>query len=237
MSAKAISSFEDLAHRVASHPLLDVLDFRTNAPINEGDVREAEARWKTVMPSPILDFYRSADGLSLSWRFKPDLPKEMKDRVKQQLTALTPVPEDVFSVAGSIHLLSLREALLEDEYALPEAGAAESTFDLAGETLSDEDLTRMLRPFDPFDEYYCMAFVVQPDVTNWKVMLLADHWIQYWGSTVTWFEDYLEFLVTTWGIIGARQAFFRDPLGNRRPPVRFDTKLVSRIVPPILLGT
>lgn len=234
MSTNFTAELEKLAGSVRSHPLLELLDFQVRPPAAEQDVGEVEARLKAAIPNAVKSFYRSADGASLRWRFRPDLPEETKDRVRTEFKSLTATPDGLFNVGGNINLLPLRDSLLDEEYALPQSEEVEGEFDFEGKVYTDNEFCRMLRPFDFIDDYYCMAFVVQAGAADWKLMLLGDYWIEYDHSRVTWIDDYLKFVVSTWGIKGAREKLFSKYRGDREPPLTFDESLVSGLVPSVL---
>jgi hypothetical protein len=225
-----------LAERVKAHPMLELLEYQVQPPVSDKVVREVEKKLGFAVPDPVKSFYRQADGAKLSWRFKPRLSKPKKDQARAEFKELAAPPDIVFKLAGNINLLPLRDSLLDEEYALPTSDEVEGEFDFEGKVYSDNEFCRMLRPFDFIDDYYCMAFVTQPRVKNWKLMLLGDYWIEYDHSRVTWLEDYLKFVVATWGIRRAREKIFSEYRGDQQPPLTFDESLAAGVVPALLTG-
>jgi hypothetical protein len=228
--------FDALATSIRSHPLLELLDYNVHPPVTDDVIAEAEARLHLTVPVAVRSLYETFDGMSLQWRFKPDVPPETQTRIKEELHPLTETPETAFTVAGNVHILPLQDLLLNEEYALPQTTENEGEFDFDGKRYSDTEFARMLRPFDEIDEYFCMAFVVQPERDNWKLLLLSDYWIEYDHSRTTWVDDYLEFVIATWGLRMARDRIFSKYRGDRESPLSFDGSLISGLVPPMLQG-
>ena len=234
MNIDIVEELGKLAGAVKAHPMLELLEHEVRPPVADKVVREVEKKLGHAVPDPVKSFYRQADGAKLSWRFKPRLSKKKKDQAREEFKELAAPPDIVFKVAGNINLLPLRDSLLDEEYAIPQNEEVEGEFDFEGKVYSDNEFCRMLRPFDFIDDYYAMAFVVRPGVADWKMMLLGDYWIEYDSSRVTWLEDYLRFVVATWGIRRAREKLFSEYRGDKQPPLTFDAGLAAGVVPAVL---
>jgi hypothetical protein len=119
---------------------------------------------------------------------------------------------------------------------VPSDNPVEGTFDFDGALYSDNEFCAMLQPFDIIDDFFCMAFVALPGAPDWKLMLLGDYWIEYDGSRVVWLEDYLQFVLATWGLRRARAALFESYRGDRQPPLPYNEHLATSLLPPVLRG-
>ncbi len=233
MSTQFIDDLGRLAETIRAHPWLELLD-HTVRPPDAAAIARVESHLGMKLPASIRGFYQQLNGASLQWRFRSDLPDAVKEQVRSEFQALAPAPDSLFQIAGNIQLLAVEDAFINEEYALPQNEEVVGTFDFDGKTYSDNEFSRMLRPFDVFEEFFCMAIVVQPGVADWKLMLLSDYWIEYDHSRVTWLDGYLEFLIATWGIRMARVKTFSKYRGDLEPPVQFDANAAASLVPALL---
>jgi hypothetical protein len=178
--------------------------------------------------------YRRLNGATFRWRFREDLDDGDRSRIVDQFTVFTSAPENVFTIAGSLDVVPLEDALLDEDYTLPQIDEEEGEFTFDGTTYSDNEFCGMLRIFDAVSEGSAMAFVTRPDVDAWKLMWLTDDWLVYDSSRVTWLEDYLQFTIATWGLITARDSLFTRYQGHLEEPVVFDPAAAEPLLPPVL---
>ncbi|MGW8882399.1 hypothetical protein, partial [Streptomyces mirabilis] len=104
-------------------------------------------------------------------------------------------------------------------------------------TYSSNEFCKILRPFDAIDDTFAMAFVVQQGVKDWKMLFLSDYWIEYDCSRITYLDDYLKYVISTWGLVNARDEIFSDPCGDLAEPVRFQASIAEAAIPSILKST
>jgi hypothetical protein len=236
MTTDLVGQLEQLAHRVGTHPSLDLIEHDVSPPASGQAIHHAEHRAGVVLPSPVRHVYESANGAVVRWRFRPDIDLETKERVRSEFSTFRASPDSVFDVAGSIRLLPLEDMLLCDEYSLPTIDEVVGQFDFGGRVYTDNEFVRLLRPFDLIDDFFCMAFVVA-DAPDWPMLLLSDYWIEYDHSRVTYVEDYLRYVIATWGLRMARDRLFGEYRGDRRPALEFDADSAAAVVPPTLSGS
>lgn len=229
-----IKQFDELAEKVRRHPMLQLLVYEVAAPASEDVIAAAQASLGVPLPNPIAALYRIANGLKLTWRVRPDVSASERGAILSEFRQFQMQPEHVFEIAGNVHLVSITDALTNPDFALPNADATETTFDFMGNSYPDHEFSRMLRVFDFIDDFSGMAFVVQPGLADWKLMLLTDNWIEYDSSRVTWLKDYLAFTASTWGLRLARTALFSKYRGDREPPLAYDPELARHLLPRLL---
>jgi hypothetical protein len=229
------AELDALAAKVLRNPLLELLEFRTGSPLPKESIDVAEQRFGAPLPASLRQLYGSVDGATLRWRFRPDLDERTRGRVNEEFaTAVT--RHDIFNVAGAVDILSLEHMLFDEEYRLPQSEPDEGEFEFDEVVYSNNKFCGMLRLFDVVDDYFAMAFVPQPGRSDWQMIWLSDHWIEYDFSRVTYLEDYLRYVVATWGLVNARDELFGEYRGDRRKPLRYDPGIGAARVPAILHG-
>ena len=199
-------------------------------PVTKESINAAEARFGTPLPTPLRRLYRTLGRATLRWCFRSSLDEQKRRRI-------TKVPSNTIPeyglFGGAIDIASLEDMLFHEEHT-PLQIEPDGEFDFDGTVYSDNEFCRMIRHFDTVDEVYAMSFIVQPDQTDWKMMLLGDYWIEYDSSRVTYLEDYLRYIIATWGLVDAREELFSEYRGDRREPLRYDPGLAAAQVPTIL---
>ncbi|MFC9625697.1 hypothetical protein ACFTXM_38975 [Streptomyces sp. NPDC056930] len=230
---------QGLADRIREDPRLELTSFEIGSPLPEESLTEVEERLGADLPTSLRRLYRSLSHAKLLWRFRPDLDEQTRITVAEEF-AKAVSRHNLYTTAGSIQILPLEDMLFDEEYALPsleldeDEDEDEEQFDFDGHSYPEIEFERMLRPFDLVDGFYAMAFVVQPSNEEWKMMLLNDYWASYEESRVTYLDDYLEYVIATWGLVNARAELFGEYRGDRRAPLRFDPELAAARVPSVL---
>ncbi|MEU1785517.1 hypothetical protein ABZ553_06445 [Streptomyces sparsogenes] len=216
---------------------MELTSFDVGAPLPEAALAEVEERLGADLPDSLRRLYRSLSHTTLRWRFRPDLDEQTRVVVAEEF-AKAVSRHNLYTTAGVIQILPLEKMLFDEEYALPrlelDEEEEEEQFEFDGHSYPESEFERMLRPFDLVDGFHAMAFVVQPSNEDWKMMLLNDYWASYEDSRVTYLDDYLEYIIATWGLVNARAELFGEYRGDRRPVLRFDPALAAARVPSIL---
>ncbi|MEE1735805.1 hypothetical protein PUR49_04660 [Streptomyces sp. BE147] len=227
-----------LASRIQEDPRLELTSFDIGAPLPETSIAEVEEILRTGIPESVRRLYRSMAHATLCWRFRPDLDELTRIRVTEDFAEAVS-RNNLYTAAGSIRIISLEEMLLDEEYVVPsiepDAEKDSKLFVFDGEAYAENKFEQMLHPFDLVDDFFAMAFVVQPGKKEWKMMLLDDHWASYQGSRLTRLEDYLKYTIATWGLVNARPELFGRGRGNHTP-LGFDRALAAARVPSVLLS-
>ncbi|MDL4773859.1 SMI1/KNR4 family protein [Actinomadura xylanilytica] len=219
-----------LARRIEQNPMLELFSFEVCAPVSEEAVKDAEARFGAPLPAPLRRLYRTLGSATLQWCFRSSLDEQNRQQISEK-PPNTIAEHGLFD--GSIGIASLENVLFNPEYT-PLQLEYESEFIFDGTVYGDNEFCRMVRHFDTVDDCYAMSFIVQPDRTDWKMMLLGDYWIEYDYSRVAYLEDYLRYVIATWGLVDAREELFSEYRGDLREPLRFDPDLAAARVPTIL---
>ncbi|MER5985766.1 hypothetical protein [Streptomyces sp. NPDC001787] len=226
-----------LASRIQEDPRLELTSFDIGAPLPEESITEVEEALGTGIPESVRRLYRSMAHATLCWRFRPTLDELTRIRVAEDFSEAVS-RHNLYTTAGSIRIIPLEEMLFDEEYAVPsiepDAGKDPKYFVFDGETYTENKFEQMLRPFDLVDDFFAMAFVVQPGEKEWKMMLLDDHGASYHGSRLTHLDDYLKYIIATWGLVNARPELFGRGRGNHTP-LGFDPALAAARVPSVLL--
>ena len=222
-----------LAGKIERNPLLELLAFEVGAPVTEESITDAEARFGAPLPAPLRRLYRSLGSATLRWRFKPDLDEQTRGRLTEEFAEAV-TRHNLSAEAGAIGIVPLEDMLFNEEYT-PLQIESEGEFDFDGTVYSDNEFCGMLRHFDTINDFFAMSFVVQPGRADWKMMFLGHYWIEYDHSRVTYLEDYLRYVIATWGLVNARDELFSEHRGDRREPLRYDSGVAAARIPAILL--
>lgn len=231
MSTDFRAGLAELAERVRRNPMLELLAYEVGEPVDEAQINNARERLGADLPEAVRRFYSSVGSAVLRWRFRPDLDERTLGRVRQAFDN-TVSRSAVFEVAGAIEIVSLESLLFDEELRLPPTELEDETFDFDGKDYPVDEFADMLRPFDVVSDFFAMAFVVRPG--DWPLMWLSDYWVEFDSSRIVPLDDYLRYVLDTWGLINVRAELFSQYRGDREPPMRYDPELVASTLRPFL---
>jgi len=216
-----LERFQQLAEEIASHPLLEVVEFKVNAPASEAGFNQVEHKLGAPLAEAIRTFYRETDGLVLHWKLKSGTTYEALKEISSQYDDYwIESVEDGYLPFARINILPLEETFFAanwEEIIYFDWMNDADLFEFAGRSYNQLDFGKMLRPFDEFSVSHCMAFLVEEGLGNPKVLLLQDHYVSWESSRLTNFESYLEFLLVTRGIVEARAEIYGEYEGHTQP--------------------
>lgn len=211
-----------LASRVQQDPRLELLSFSIGDPLVPERIDGIQRRFDSPIPESVRALYGSLNGAKLRWRFAP--------------TGESAEPASYYEFAGEnglINILPLEDVLLSEGYSLPQS-EFEDEFDFDGVVYPDNQFCRMLRPLDVLGEIYAVAFVVVPGSVEWKLMLLGDYWIEYDNSRVIYLENYLRYVIATWGLTQSREDLLSEYRGDLLEVLEYSRETATSAIPPIL---
>lgn len=216
-----VERFEAMAEEIKAHPWLEVVTFTVNPPASEQVFRDVEAKMKAPLAAHIRDFYARANGLRLHWKIKSDLPDDEWDKVEEASDDYSIENSESKDIPfASINLLPLEESIITGRWPSLELDYPDKTFEFQGKTYGHNEFAKRLRPFDVFTTYNCMAFVLEDGNGDPPAMMLGDYYIEWDNSRLTDFNSYLEMLLVTRGISGARDAIYGEHRGDLQPALR-----------------
>ena len=214
-----LERFRQLAEEIQSHPLLEVVEFKVNAPASEASFIQVEQKLGAPLADAIRAFYRETDGLVLHWKLKSSTTYEALEEISSQYDDYwIESVEDGYRPFAKIDILPLEETFFTADWDRI-FSVTDERLEFAGRSYNPHDFAKMLRPFDEFSVTDCMAFLVEAGVGDPKVLLLQDHYANWGSSRLTNFESYLEFLLITRGIVDARAEIYEEYEGHTQPPL------------------
>ncbi|MFI8371605.1 hypothetical protein [Streptomyces sp. NPDC085466] len=199
------------------------------------ELEALEDRLGCRIPSSVRTLYGLLGSATFRWRFSPALDEQTKGRIAEEFaTAVS--RGNLYSAAAAIELLPLEEVLFGEENEVEYLDGAEGGDGLVfyGNSYSEEEFTAMLRPVDWVNDFFAMAFVVRPEDSEWKMILLQDYGADYESSRTVLLEDYLRFVISTLGLVNARAELFGEYRGYRSEVLRYAPDIAAARVPPML---
>jgi hypothetical protein len=216
------AQLEMLARRIQQDPRLELLSLNIGDPLEPDRIDEIQRQFGAPIPDSVRALYGSLNGATLRWRFT--------------LTGEDTEPASYYEFCGEngiINILSLENMLLNDDYSLPQSGF-EDAFDFDGAVYPDDQFCQMLRPFDILGEVHSMAFVTVPESVTWKLILLGDYWIEYDHSRTIHLDDYLRYIIATWGLAQSREELLSEYRGDQKEPLKYTRETAASATPPML---
>jgi hypothetical protein len=217
-----IKKFDELAKEVESNQLLELTEFEKKIPLSKQDLEDIKANLKTDLDDSILEFYHQMNGLTLIWRIKPDLAKDEREFRKTRdryndYYINWPEDETEENPFAKINLLPLEYCLAKRDWQDIIVPLPEETVEFENATYKHSEFVKLLKPFDLFSDYKCMAFFMEAGNLEPKVVMLSDYYIEWDESRITNFESYLEMLLATKGIVESRARVYGEHDGHKQP--------------------
>ena len=191
------------------------------APADIALLEKAERLFAKGLKSELLQFYREMNGLQIIWE---------DNKSDKNIAAYDPLLFLRWNVKykAVINFLPLQiiidPAVWKDTVWFEDD--VKTAVDFLGDQTSNDLIRKKLMPFDLFSVDMSMA--VYAGKVQDHVLLLEDYHIDYSDSLITSFNDYLEFLILSGGLVSARFKVFNGINGHRQPILNFD-KLKTRL--------
>ncbi len=202
-----------------------------NPPIGTDMITSLQFASGKEIPEAIKSFYQSTNGLTFSWRIKPGLDEATMNKIYQ--TEEEP-GYDYSKPLGTIRILPLQEVLINDWQPPAETDPGGSnSFSFINKEYTYASFGRLLYPFDIFSDVQCMAFIIFPDETEYKVVMLDNYYSDWHSSRITDFETYIKLMCETGFTIPSRQRLFKKFRGDLEPFLNYESIPSDLIVPAI----
>ncbi|MGW6536156.1 hypothetical protein ACWGBV_04810 [Streptomyces sp. NPDC055051] len=214
---------------------MEVTECEIGEPLPVSELDALEGRLGFRIPRSVRTLYGLLGSATFRWRFSPSLDEKTKGLIAEEFaTAVS--RGNLYSTAAAIELLPLEEVLFGEDNKVEYLDGAEGGDDLVfcGSSYSEEEFTAMLRPFDWVNDFFAMAFVVRPEDSEWKMILLQDYGVDYESSRTVLLEEYLRFVISTLGLVNARAELFGEYRGYRSEALRYAPDIAVARVPPML---
>lgn len=221
---------------VKAHPLLLIEKEIIEPPAVPDMIDRLELMANTLMPQDVKEFYQAANGLTCTYRLRPDLDERTLEQVRANGEQLD---LDHAGTLGRIHLQPIQNAMLNIYWKPPSTPAdAETMIDFAGKATSMADLgkrTKLMDIYEPENDAEAMAFLTQPYSGVWEVLLLDDYLADWRNSLITDFSTYILVMAATRFTIPSRKRIFGKFRGDLEPMLRWDTMNKKDLVPALFL--
>jgi hypothetical protein len=218
--------------KLRNHPLIEIEVEQINPPIDANLFINLQFAEGVIIPKNIESFYRTANGLTLIWHIKSGLDHETMDKIYS--TEEEP-GYDYKQPLGTIRILPLEQVLINDwQPPLETDPGGSNSFPFIDKTYTYASFGKMLRPFDIFSNVQCMAFIIFPDETEYKVIMLDNYYADWHHSRITDFETYIKAMCETGFTIPSRQRLFKQFRGDMEPALNFESLSHDTIVPALL---
>jgi hypothetical protein len=215
--------FEKMVERLRAHPDIALLNFHMAEPVSAATLASVKKKLTVPLDPAIAAFYRQCDGLSLRWISKrhPDYePKRMKfssRRLSWRDVVKTDGEED-----GCVCILPLEQALVKMDWKGRinfDTDTDEDPVEFGRQSYGSATFNRAVRPFDWFNFYNMMGFLLLPGSASLPVVMGSDHGVCWTDSRTTDFASYLETVLAHYGSVMARRRLYNKVFGHRQKPL------------------
>lgn len=215
-----IERFQAIAVEIKTYDFLDLVEFKTYSPATNEIFTAVEAKIGAPLAEPIRNFYGQTNGLHLRWCIKPDLSDAKLEAISKEFDDYDiELPEQREVPFAQINLLPIEDSFINTNWEEVIVPLDDLTFEFQGVTYPHGEFARRLKPFDLFSDYYCMAFLLEKEIGNPKVLLLSDHYAEWYYSRITDFESYMQMLLASRGIVHSRDKIYSEYRGDLKPPL------------------
>ncbi len=193
-----------LADRIEAHKFLTLHEVKSQPGLSAAAITQLEHDFRVTLPQSVRDVYSQANGFLLHWTMRPDLRGVTRAVGKDAQYELTPKSANLEYPEAIIQFLPLEEVLGFDwsPQFFPDDQPA---YAYRGERLDQSQLRTQLRPFDECGLFCAAAFC---DASFERVILVTDSLTNWNDSVIVRFEDYLDFVFHSAGLLEARMDLF-----------------------------
>jgi len=213
---------------VREHPLFTVTDYKINPSVNKDSILSFKNKYGFDISPLLAKLYSEMNGFSLKYELKDSTEGTFRAFNKDKAYTAEEPPSKI----GSIDFPSFEDVFLKDswEKILYNTGAASDNkeFDFNGEKFTYNSFGEKLKPFDTYSDESCAAFVLT-DKNRFDVILLEDNYVAWNDSRIMDFETYFKFILLTGGLIQARDIYFTELRGDKKP--KFKIKKPESLIP------
>ncbi len=209
--------FQKMVEALENDPNVQITHFHTFPPATSEQIKNVESKLGYPLHSSIKSFYQQTNGLQLLWIFKSNEQFDPKIHFRNsKVLDFFHHYADYFPEEGSIMILPIEKAFLQDwnDQVYFDFMDNDEQQKFANQSYGLLDFHQRIKPFDCFNKYYDMAFLLDGS-NNPPVILGDDHQACYTDSFCTTFESYLEFILANKGVISRRNDFYYKYEGHQ----------------------
>lgn len=210
-----------MVETLKNHPDITVFADYLSTPYKEHEFLEIEQRLGYQLPKNIKAFYQQSDGILLKWIHNNHLDYD-ESKYFEQCEGHGHFWDDRDNLGLTFHacinILSLEETLFgwEDNDDLILHFNANKEIFFNGKEYTGDQFRAILKPFDLLTHDKSVAFIFEQETclvnySNESDVSFCDHDS---NRNVSTFEAYLEFLLTSWGLVEERNQYFHTEQYN-----------------------
>ncbi|MCW5851048.1 MAG: hypothetical protein KIT87_13315 [Anaerolineae bacterium] len=211
---------EKMIQDLGKYSWVEIVEHQLNPAASDKDLKRVEDLLGAPLAKPIRDFYSQVNGLKFRWRIKLDVSEDKaKELRKISQDYQIEIAESDSDPMVMINFIPITESMIKrdwHELIDPQQG---ETVEFAGDKYSYEEFRPRLKPFDLFSLYSCAAFLIEQGNGDPKVLILDNHYYEWDNTRITDFDTYLEAVLTTYGLVEARERIFSAARGDLKPPL------------------
>jgi hypothetical protein len=213
-----LENLEMIVGEITNSTDFEVLYFKVNKPAPNSVIDLTREKFFSGNDNSLLEFYRICNGLQLIWSLKGDT------NVNINFFPLLFLHRAV-KFQGVINLLPVEIAFNSEQWKDTvwfEDDSERVLYFIDGEWANNV-IKKKLIPVDYFSVDMSMA--VYPAANKNFILLLKDYHIDYDNSYLTFWEDYLDFIIRTKGEVKKRYKAFNKLSGFKNPPLNYNQLL------------
>jgi hypothetical protein len=229
---KLKAGLSDLENTVKQHPLLEIFEVEYSSGVDPEKFDVFKKQYALDVPQAIKEAYSEINGFTITYG--------LKNNTDEGLAQFNSVSKDYMLekgppyIIGSIKFLTFEKCFLENtwENTLFNTGSEsdKDDFTFKKKNYTYNDFGKQLKPFDLFSEETCAAFILIPD-ERFDAMLLTDHYADWSNSRIISFDDYWKLVLSTKGIVDARERYLSETDGSQLK--RMNTDAIENITPEV----
>ena len=195
--------------------------FWLNPPATEEEIHEVETTLGYNLDEGIKAFYRACNGLQLIWSHPENEHFEHQKTFQNSKEFISYGITDDFRFDGCILIEPIKDVFLQDWYDhiyFDFTIENEDEIVFGDKTYIEPDFSKRIKPFDLFDSFWDVSFFLNGS-SNPPLILGIDYHADYLYSKKISFENYIYFLLKTYGSVKARQDLLECYDGHKEPPI------------------
>jgi hypothetical protein len=193
-----------ITERIEAHKFLTLHDVKSQPGLSVAEISTLEHDFGITLSQSVRDLYGDANGFLLHWTMRPDLRGVTRATGNDLDYELNPKSASLEYPDAIIQFMPLEEVLSFDwsSQFFPDD---QPTYEYRGARLDQAQIRAQLRPFDECGLFCAAAF---SDTSFERVVLVTDSMTNWNDSAVIGFEDYLDFVFHSAGLLEARMDLF-----------------------------
>jgi hypothetical protein len=203
-NVKITERIDALADRIEAHKFLTLHDVKSQPGLSAAKIAALEHDAGVTLSPSVSDLYADANGFLLHWTMRADLRGVTRAVGKGVEYELNPKRANLEYPDAIIQFLPLEE-MLGFDWSPQFFPDDQSTYEYRGERLDQSQLRAQLRPFDECGLFCAAAFC---DASFERVILVTDSMTNWNDSVIVRFEEYLDFVFHSAGVLEARMDLF-----------------------------